>query len=79
MVTPTINDDGFITMRLKPEISTVTTKISSQGGGIPQINKTEIETTVLVKDGNTVIMGGLKKDDKSHIKKGFPILMNIPF
>ncbi|MFA5059952.1 MAG: secretin N-terminal domain-containing protein [Candidatus Omnitrophota bacterium] len=79
LVTPAINDDGFVTMRLKPEISTVVDKIESKGGGIPQINKTELETTVMVKDGNTIIMGGLKKDDKTHTKKGLPFLMDIPF
>ncbi len=78
MVTPTINDDGFVLMRLKPEISTVTGTIDSQGGGIPQVNKTQVETSVLVKDGTTIIMGGLKKDEKTHVKKGFPILGDIP-
>ncbi len=77
-VSPTINDDGFVTMRLRPEISTVVGTISSKGGGIPQINKTEVETTVMVKDGNTIIMGGLKRDDKTHIKQGFPGLMDMP-
>ncbi|MCA9401107.1 MAG: type II secretion system protein GspD, partial [Candidatus Omnitrophica bacterium] len=77
-VTPIINDDGMVTMRLRPEISTVVGTISSQGGGIPQVNKTEVETTVMVQDGNTIIMGGLKKDDKSHTKKGFPVLMDLP-
>lgn len=78
-VTPTINDDGYVTMRLKPEISTVVGSIESKGGGIPQVNKTLVETTVMVKDGTSIIMGGLKKDDKSHVKKGFPILMDIPW
>ncbi len=77
-VTPTINDDGFVTMRLRPEISTVTAQVTSQGGGIPQVNKTELETTVLVKDGHTIIMGGLKKDDNVHTKKGLPVLMDLP-
>ncbi|OGX10165.1 MAG: hypothetical protein A2Y06_00125 [Omnitrophica WOR_2 bacterium GWA2_37_7] len=65
-------------MRLRPEISTVTATVNSEGGGIPQVNKTEVETTVMVKDGNTIIMGGLKRDDKSHTKKGFPVLMDLP-
>ncbi|HOW34789.1 MAG TPA: secretin N-terminal domain-containing protein [Candidatus Omnitrophota bacterium] len=78
-VTPTINDDGFVTMRLKPEISTVVAKIESKGGGIPQINKTEVTTTVMVKDGISVILAGLKKDDKVSTKKGLPVLMDIPF
>lgn len=78
-VIPTINDDGFVTMRLRPEISSVIATIESAGGGIPQVNKTQVETTVMVKDGNTIIMGGLKKDDKVHTKKGFPVLMNMPW
>jgi len=77
-VIPTINDDGYVTMRLRPEISSVISTVSSQGGGIPQVNKTEVETTVMVKDGNTIVMGGLKKDDKVHVKKGFPVLMDLP-
>ena len=65
-VIPVINDDGMVTMRLKPEISSVVAKISSQGGGIPQVNKTEVETSVMVKDGMTIVLAGLKKEDKSH-------------
>ena len=78
-VTPEINDEGMITMHLRPEISTVVAQIKSEGGGIPQVNKTEVETTVMVQDGNTIIMGGLKKTDKVHIKQGFPVLMDLPW
>ncbi|OGX08192.1 MAG: hypothetical protein A2Z88_03370 [Omnitrophica WOR_2 bacterium GWA2_47_8] len=78
-VQPVINDDGFVTMRLAPEISTVTAKVSSKGGGIPQINKTLVETSVMVKDGMTIILGGLKKDNKVRTEKGMPFLMDVPW
>ena len=82
-VTPTINDDGMITMRLRPEISSVVAIIPSTNpkntGGIPQVNKTEVETTLVVQDGTTIIMAGLRKDDKKHIKTGVPLLMDVPF
>ncbi len=78
-VTPIINDDGMITMRLRPEISSVVGRLDSSKGGIPQVNKTEVETTLLVEDGTTIIMAGLRKDDKVHTRKGLPILMDIPF
>ncbi len=77
-VTPTINDDGFVTMTLKPEISEVVGSISSQGGGIPQVNKTLVETTVMVKDGSTIVLGGLRKENKTQTRKGVPVLMDIP-
>lgn len=78
-VMPTINDDGMVTMRLRPEISSVVAKVSSQGGGIPQVNKTEVETSLMVQDGMTIVMAGLKKEDKTHTKKGIPGLMNVPY
>jgi type II secretory pathway component GspD/PulD (secretin) len=78
-VTPVINDDGIVTMRLRPEISNVVGRLESSKGGIPQVNKTEVETTLMVKDGMTIVMAGLRKEDKSHIKKGLPVLMNIPY
>ncbi len=77
-VRPTINDDGFITMALRPEISTVVSYVDSEGGGIPKVNKTLVETTVMVKDGATVVLGGLKKDNKALTTVGVPILMDIP-
>ncbi len=78
-VTPTINDDGMVTLRLAPEISSVVAKVDSAKGGIPQVNKTEIETTVMVEDGTTIVLAGLRKDDKAHVKKGVPILGDMPW
>ncbi len=78
-VIPTINDDGMVTMKLTPEISEVVASIkSAEGSTIPQVNKTEIETSVMVKDGQTIVMAGLRNQDKVHTKKGVPGLMNLP-
>ncbi len=78
-VTPTINDDNVVTMRLRPEISNVVGRLESSKGGIPQVNKTEVQTTLMVKDGMTIVMAGLRKEDKNHVKKGLPVLMNVPY
>jgi len=79
-VIPTINDDGMVTMKLTPEISEVVASIkSAEGSTIPQVNKTEIETSVMVRDGQTIVMAGLRNQDKVHTKKGIPGLMNLPF
>jgi len=79
-VTPTINDEGFITMKIKPEISSKTGDYETPTGNlIPLINTTLAETNVMVKDSTTIIIGGLRKDEKTHVQKGFPFLMDIPF
>ena len=33
----------------------------------------------MIRDGMSIVTGGLKKDDKVHNKTGFPVLMDIPF
>ena len=84
-VIPTINDDGMVTMKLTPEISEVVGSVTTQsqpgvqGSSIPQVNKTEVETSVMVKDGQTIVLAGLRKQDKVHSKKGIPGLMDIPY
>jgi type II secretory pathway component GspD/PulD (secretin) len=78
-VTPTINEDGFVTMKIEPEISSkVGDYITPTGNKIPLINTTKAQTTVMVKDGTTVILGGLRKDEKTRTLKGLPLLMNLP-
>lgn len=80
-VTPTINRDGFVTMKIKPEISSATrTSIKSEDKitEIPIVSTSESETTVMVKDGVTIIMGGLRKDEKQKTVKKIPLLGDIP-
>lgn len=78
-VTPVINDDGFITMQIKPEISSKSGELETpQGAKVPLINTTLVETNVIVKDGHTIIIGGLRQDDFSKTKKGIPGLMDVP-
>ncbi|MBU2504902.1 MAG: hypothetical protein KKB89_03795 [Candidatus Omnitrophica bacterium] len=78
-VIPIINDEGFVTLKIKPEISSKTGDYTTPtGNAIPLINTTQAETTVVVKDGTTIIIGGLRKNENSHTSKGIPLLMDIP-
>ena len=87
-VIPTINDDGMVTMKLTPEISEVIGTVTSSNGAsgasgsgssIPEVNKTEVQTSVMVKDGQTIVMAGLRDQNKVHKKVGIPGLMDIPW
>lgn len=78
-VTPRINDDGFITMKIEPEISSQTgTLITPTNNQIPIVNTTKVDSSIVVKDGKTVILGGLRRDDYTRSNRGLPGLMDIP-
>jgi len=78
-VTPTINEDGFVTMKIRPEISSVIgTLVSSSNNKIPIIDTATADTSVMVKDGSTVIIGGLNKEEETEDYKGTPVLSKIP-
>ncbi len=73
-VTPRINEKGFILMKIKPEVSSVT----SFTDGIPIVETSQTETSVLVKDGVTIVIAGLIKDERIKTVKKVPILGSIP-
>lgn len=78
-VTPTIHRDQFITMKIKPEVSSVTRNIkTSTNNTIPVVETSEAETVVTVKDGVTIVIGGLIKDEKIESIKKIPFLGDIP-
>jgi len=79
-VTPTINEDGVIVMQIAPEISSRSGTLETpQGSEVPLINSTLVETSVISKDGQTIIIGGLKEDQKEQTRQGVPYLMDIPW
>ena len=78
-VTPTINKEGFVTMKIKPEVSSISSTLTtSEGSEIPVVDTSEAETTVKVKDGTTLMVAGLIKDRDSDTVYGIPGLSKIP-
>jgi type IV pilus assembly protein PilQ len=75
-VTPHVNSDGTITMDLHPELSDLATQATVQGGVI--INLQEADTRVVVKDGETAVIGGLISDVDSNVRTGVPYLKDVP-
>ncbi|MBN1869062.1 MAG: type II secretion system protein GspD [Candidatus Omnitrophica bacterium] len=79
-VIPTIHEDGFITMKIRPEVSSVVRNITTGNNNtIPVVDTSEAETTVIVKDRVTIVIGGLIKEEKIKTTKKVPVLGNIPF
>ncbi len=78
-VSPEINQDGFVTMKIKPSVSSVReTLTTDQGTQVPIVETNEVETTVKVKDGNTIFIAGLIKETKQEYTYGVPFLSRIP-
>jgi type II secretory pathway component GspD/PulD (secretin) len=79
-VTPTINDDGYITMKVKPEISSVSSILTTPTKNqIPIIDTSLTETTVMMKDNTTLLIGGMRQEQKFVNSAGTPGLSKIPF
>jgi type IV pilus assembly protein PilQ len=79
-VTPTITNDGRVFLNLNVKKDEIDSFINiGNYGSVPQINKREITTAVLVEDGQTVVIGGVYEfTDRSSISK-VPFLADIPF
>lgn len=85
-VTPVINKEGFVTMRIRPEVSstdeTKTVELTNPDGStrtiVPHVTTSEAETTVVIKDGTTLIIGGLMKDTIVDHREKVPFLSDIP-
>jgi len=78
-VTPRINEERFVTVSIKPEISSISQWYDgAPQEGTPVIRKALAETTVMVKDGVTIIIGGLIKDRRDTRSSRVPVLGSIP-
>ncbi len=75
-VTPHINSDNTITLDLHPEVSDLSSEATVQGGVI--IVMSEADTRVVVRDGETAVIGGLISEVESRLVSGVPILKDIP-
>ena len=71
---PFITDDGYIRMEIHPENSSG----ALDSGGVPQTNTTEVTSNVMIRDGRTIVIGGLFAETTTASKGQVPILGNIP-
>jgi len=79
-VTPTINEDGYIVLKLKAELSSVVDTLETPTGNrIPILGTNLAETTVMTKDGTTIVIGGLRQTLTNKVERKTPLLADIPF
>lgn len=77
VVTPNINEQNYITLNIKPNVEEIT-GFTGPNNERPVISSRSAETRVMIKDGQTLVMGGLISEKKIKINRGIPILKDIP-
>jgi type II secretory pathway component GspD/PulD (secretin) len=72
-VTPSVDTDGRIALRVRPEVSS-----GSLLGGIPSKKTTEVNTQLVAENGQAILIGGLIKSSAGLRRTGVPILGEVP-
>jgi general secretion pathway protein D len=74
-ITPRIDSDNKVSLKVKAVVEDI---LPGSVVGLPTTSKREIKTTTIVKNGQSIIIGGLVKDNKDITIKKVPILGDIP-
>ena len=77
-VTPQVSSDGFVLMKINVKSSSIAT--NTLGGSVVPFDELSREaiSNILVRDGETIVIGGIMKDTSSTSESGIPYLKDIP-
>jgi general secretion pathway protein D len=74
-VRPTISTDGYVQLQLTQEVNQATDQVQFNA---PVISTRTLQTQLLVRDSQTVVLGGLSSREKDRSSQGVPVLSSIP-
>ncbi|HYW31389.1 MAG TPA: secretin N-terminal domain-containing protein [Gemmatimonas sp.] len=77
-ILPTINDDGYVSVQLLQEVSSLTQVTVAAALSAPVISTREASTRALLRDGQTVVIAGLIGESRTTQNQGLPLLKDIP-
>jgi len=78
-VVPKVNEDNSVTVTLSPTVNDVTSTITGPGGSIiPIVSGRGLQTTLTVKNGETIVMGGFVRSTFTRNRNRIPLLSDIP-
>jgi len=78
-IIPQVNSKGLVNLQVKAEVSARGEDVPfGSGETFPSFNTQDAETTAVVHDGETLVIGGLIGERKSKTRSGIPYLMNLP-
>ena len=74
-VVPTISSDGYVMLQVTQEVNAAT---SEQQFDAPVISTRSVDTKLLIRDGQTIVLGGLTDREHETSQGGVPVLSSIP-
>ena len=77
-IIPTINQDDYVSVQILQEVNTLTNQVIAAALDAPVISTREASTRAIIRDGQTVVIGGLIGDSKDTFESGIPFLKDIP-
>ncbi len=77
-VTPHVTRDGMVRLHLLPEFNVFVERVTLSTTDVPVVDTRKVDTIALVKDGQTVVLGGMRKKDVSKEKNKIPLLGDLP-
>jgi len=77
-ILPQVNTKGLVNLQIKAEVSARGDDVTVGQDTFPAFNTQDAETTAVVQDGETLVIGGLIGERKSKTRTGIPYLMDIP-
>lgn len=77
-VTPHVNDAGFVTIDVEPKITAILDFVTVENTSLPRLSNESAKTSVMIKDGDTLVIGGLVKTQTTETKKRTPFFGDIP-
>ena len=78
VVTPHVTRDGMLRLHIMPEFNVFVERVTLSTTDIPVVDTRKVDTIALVKDGQTVVLGGMRKKDVSKEENKIPLLGDLP-
>jgi len=78
VVTPHVTREGMLRLHIQPEFGIKVGQVLVSSNNVPIVDKRKVNTIALVKDGQTVVLGGMRKKDTSKQINKIPLLGDIP-
>ncbi len=77
-VTPHVTRDGMLRLHIQPEFGVLVERVTLVTSDVPVVDTRKVDTIALIRDGQTVVLGGMRKKDVSKEINKIPFLGDIP-